>query len=49
MYVQGKSMWVRTIHDWIIWLYILLPVGIESCRFARECISFMHACVYLPS
>ena len=23
-------------------------VGIKSCRFARECASFIHAWVYLP-
>ena len=21
-------------------------VGIKSCRFARECVSFMHGCTY---
>ena len=30
-------------------MIIPAKVGIEPCRFARECVSFMHTWMYLPS
>ena len=35
---------------WLAVLLIIVPpnIGIKSCRFVRECASFIHAWVYLP-
>ena len=35
---------------WFV-LLIIMPakIGIKSCRFARECVLFVHAWMYLPS
>ena len=31
--------------DW----FVSAKVGIKSCSIARECVSFVHAWMYLPS
>ena len=40
---------LANLQDLIPTLVIPAEVGIKSCRFARECASFMHTWTYLPS
>ena len=46
---SSKSTRFNPYFGWIVLLMIIsAKVGIKSCRFARECVSFMHTWMYLP-
>ena len=41
---------IPTLAGWIVLLMIIsAKVGIKSCRFGRECVSFMPTWMYLPN